>query len=333
MKFSRKSVVFSGIRQVDFQKTEIELSPSKTGILFAPSYSCVSAGTELAKLTGLQKVDFPLCLGNRAVGRVVEVGESHTLVKKGDLILAHAAHTSVAAYDGFCGKLPEEADRPEAALLGMGLVALTGAQQVAAQVGDTAVVTGAGLVGNLTAQLLKLSGVRVIIVDQVPERLAVAKACGIPHCVSGTAEEITRQVLALTDGVGAEFGLECTGVPAVVRGLPAMLARRGHMVMVGSPRGESGDMTAFLNSFHLWQPHGDLTLSGAHEWKIPPYPVPFVKHSMARNLSILCRLMIEEKLLLTPLTQVFAPSHAADAYKKLEAEKNTTLGVVFDWTR
>jgi threonine dehydrogenase-like Zn-dependent dehydrogenase len=121
-------------------------------------------------------------------------------------------------------------------------------------------------------------------------------------------------------------------VPAVVRSLPGMLARRGHMVMVGSPRGESGDMTPFLNHFHLWQTHGDLTLTGAHEWKIPPYPTPFVKHSMARNLGILCRLMIEEKLLLKPLTQVFRPSHAAEAYQKLEAEKNTTLGVVFDWT-
>ena len=331
MNFQRKSVIFSGLRQVEFKEEPVDLSPSETGILFKTSYSCISTGTELAKLTGLQKVEFPLCLGNRAVGRVIDPGQ--TDLKEGSLILAHAAHTSVLAYDGFYAPLPEDADCPEAALLGMAMVSLVGVQQAPVQVGDFAVVTGAGLVGNLAAQLLELSGARVILVDQVAERLKIAAACGISHTVTGTPLEISRRVEEIT-GAGAQIGLECTGVPAAIRDLPALMARRGHVVLVGSPRGDGGDMTPFLNHFHLWQPHGDLTLVGAHEWKTPPHPTPFVKHSMTRNVRILADLMLTKRLLLKPLlSHVFHPRNAAEAYRCLDAEKQGTLGVVFDWTK
>lgn len=332
MSYLQKSVVFTGIRKVETLTENVDLTPPPTGLLFQTRYSCISAGTELAKLTGRQVVTFPLCLGNRAVGRVVDPG-AHSGIKAGSLIFAHAAHSSIQPYSGFWAALPEEADCPEAALLGMAMVSLVGVQQVPAQLGDFAVVTGAGLVGNLAAQLLELSGVRAILVDREPGRLAVAKACGITHAIAGTPEEIGKQIAAITRGRGAEFGLECTGNPEVVGQLPAWVAQQGRVVLVGSPRGEGGDLTAFANHFHLWREHGDLTLVGAHEWKIPAQATPFLKHSMTRNAQILCDLWLGGRLKLKPLlSRVFRPTEAAEAYRLLEAESASVLGAVFDWS-
>ena len=119
-------------------------------------------------------------------------------------------------------------------------------------------------------------------------------------------------VLSLTRGEGAEFVLDCTGSPAAIAGAPAFARKGGKIVLVGSPRGEfNADFTEFLNAFHLDRSHGDLTLQGAHEWKIPLMRHPAVKHSQVRNIELIAGLMETGQLKLAQLlTDVFTPGEA-----------------------
>ena len=326
-------VVFTGVNAVACDTVEQELSPGESGVVIATQYSCVSAGTELAKLTGLQKVDFPFVPGNRAIGRVVEAGPKAE-ARVGDLVFSYTLHVSHSREVHLAVPLPEELDRPESAMLGMALVALAGVQTAQPELGDWAVVTGAGLVGQFAAQLLQLSGASVILIDRVAGRLETARECDSERVVNAAEGDPAEAVAALTGGCGARVVLECTGVPAVAMSVPTLCARSGRVVLVGSPRGEcEADVTAFLNHFHLWRPHGDLTLVGSHEWRVPARPTDYARHSQVGNVGLLAGLMATGRLITDPLlTDVFAPEHAAEAYAALRDDGETHLGVVFDWT-
>lgn len=332
MKTNVGQIIFQGINDVRFAEATRSIDPSPDGAVLATRYSCVSPGTELAKLTGLQKIKFPTCLGNRSIGRVIEVGPDCRRLKVGDLAFSHTAHASHVEAAKFTVKIPDSLDRPESALLGMAMVAITGLQQLESSLGDIAVVTGAGLVGQFAAQLLELSGITAVLVDPVEGRLKVATTCGVSH--TSTPDQALETVLGLTDGRGADHLLECTGVPAVAEGAPEFLRRSGTMVFVGSPRGEHmTDLTPFLNHVHLNRPHGDLTLRGAHEWRIPSYSDGFHRHTMERNMGILARLLDSERLKAKELlTHIVKPAHAAEGYESLKNQSGTTMGVVFDWS-
>jgi len=327
-----RHIAFTGLNEVVCETVEQELNAPESGALVQLSYTCISAGTEIAKLTGLQPGTFPFGpFGNRAVGRVVEAGSKRDDLQPGDFVFCHGPHASHAALPGLVVKLPDALDRPEMAMIGMAMVAITGLRVAQPELGDSAVVIGGGLVGQFAAQLLQLAGVKALLVDPVAGRLAIARQCGVEHAVE--ADGAVEQVMALTGGQGADYILECTGVPAVVEGAVQFAGRCAQLIMIGSPRGElQTDLTAFLNHFHLWRPQGDLTLKGAHEWKIPLYPELGGKHSMARNAHILADLILADKLKIKPLlTGVFKPEDGAGAYERLKNEKELHLGTVFDW--
>lgn len=334
MNLSVKKIIFEAVNQVVTTEESESFDLEEQDVLLETSYSCISAGTELAKLSGLQKVSYPICLGNRAVGRVLKTGATVTHVKPGDLVFSHTAHRSHSLASKLVVKLPEELDHPAAAMLGMAMVALVGVQTALGQLGDTAVITGGGLVGQFAAQLLELSGVRTILVDPVPGRLEIARQCGISHVIPAGVQT-REEIMDLTQGQGAELILECTGIPAVLEESTQYAATSGTIVMIGSPRGQrDADFVTFLNKFHLWQPQGNLTLKGAHEWKVPLYGDGFHKHSMERNAEILTRLSTSGQLKLSPLlSKVYRPDDAASAYLDLHEGKDRILGAVFDWTK
>ena len=334
MDINVKRIVFAAQNTVKCSTDRLHFDVPEYGALIETRYSCISAGTELAKLTGKQAFRYPSEIGNRAVGRVLEVGRSCSRFQPGDLVFAHTPHASVAETNGLLAHLPNKLDRPEAALIGLASVAITGVRVAQPELGDTAVVLGAGLVGQFAAQLLAIDGVRVILVDPVKERLDIARKCGIKHVIDAGDRLAADKVLDLTDGAGAEHILDCSGVPSVIASAPAMARKGGQIVLMGSPRGLfEMDLTGFLNAFHIDRPHGDLTLRGAHEWKIPLYPTEGLKHSQERNIALIADLIEDGRLKVAPLlSRTFLPERAQDAYEALANCPETVLGAVFDWT-
>lgn len=337
MKHDVRTLIFAGLHDVVTERAEQEIAAGCGRCVIQTHYSCISAGTELAKLTGLQKIDFPSPMGNRAVGRVVEAGEG-AAVAAGDLIFAHTYHVSHAEVYGMAARLPDALDVPAAATLGMAMVAITGVRTAQPELGDTCVVTGAGLVGQFAAQLMQMSGAKTILVDPCAGRLAVAKQCGVEHTAVVSGDEAVAAVMDVTGGLGADFILECTGNTAVVEGAIAYAANSATMVLVGSPRGQyDTDLTPFLHAFHLWGGQRmNMTLKGAHEWKIPlaPAATGYCKHSQVRNVRQLAEWMLSGKLKVDPLlSRVYDPDEPMAAYVDLLNSKDEVLGAVFDWTR
>lgn len=332
--FDVRRVLFPEAHRVSVVDSREALSPGTDEVLIRTYYSLISAGTELAKLNGLQSVDYPHAPGNRAVGEVLAVGHDVRRVAQGDLVFAHTPHASHVLTRGFCVRVPDGVRPEHAASLGLSLVAMTAVRVGRPELGDRAVVFGMGLVGNLCAQLYRLSGAEVVVVDTSAARLETARRCGLDYGVQSGSADTAEKILALTGGRGAEYVVDATGNPTVIETACAVARRGGEVILLGSPRGEHlADVTPLLNRVHLWREHASLTLKGAHEWRYPPYQDAFNKHSMERNAEILFGLMQSDRLALEPLlTHVLPATRAPEAYRGLLEHPEAWLGVLLDWS-
>ncbi|HEU4658609.1 MAG TPA: alcohol dehydrogenase catalytic domain-containing protein [Capillimicrobium sp.] len=116
-------------------------------------------------------------------------------------------------------KVPQEAPLEVAALFACGLTTGLGAAMYTAKVeaGSTCVVFGAGMVGLGAIVGCKLQGAeRIVCVDMSEERLGLARQHGATHTLVG-GESATEAILAMTDGFGADYTFECTGLVGVMR--------------------------------------------------------------------------------------------------------------------
>ena len=308
-------------------------------VLVRTDYSLISAATELACLSGTQTwFPFPGTPGYAAVGEIVDVGAEITAVAPGDKVHYWGGHKQFTVIDTarpqqICLKLPEGLPLPLAPFTRMAIIAMTALRVSNIELGDAVGVVGLGTVGNLAAQLARLQGGRVIGLDLNSGRLELARDCGIPYALAVNPATVKDDVGALTNGQGVTTLIEATGVPAALPDALPIVGRYGEVILLGTPRGVfQTDLTGVLDYIHL-HGHGNVTFKGAHEWRYPVARDPFVKHSMERNSEIAMALISSGDLQVTHLhTHTLSPYEAERAYRGLQREKETYVGVVFDWT-
>ncbi|MBO1900381.1 alcohol dehydrogenase catalytic domain-containing protein [Leucobacter weissii] len=135
-------------------------------------------------------------------------------------------------------KIPSEVPSAVAALIGCSIATGIGAVLNTADVraGQTAVVVGAGGVGQAIVLGLKLAGAsRIIAVDLSDDRLEIARQLGATDTVRGDDPEAVARVRALAGGAGVDFAFDAIGVPKVTEGMPAYVKSGGAIVLVGMP--------------------------------------------------------------------------------------------------
>jgi len=334
------SVLFTGANRVDVQQIDDDIGQLRAhDVLVRTDYSLISAATELACLSGTQAwFPFPATPGYAAVGEVVDVGDEITALTPGDKVHYWGGHKQYTVVDTarpqqICLKLPEGLPLRLAPFTRMAIIAMTALRISDIELGDHVGVVGLGTVGNFAAQLAGLQGGRVIGLDLNSGRLELARDCGIPHALAINPATVKDDVAEITKGEGVSTLIEATGVPAALPDALPIVGRYGEVILLGTPRGVfETDLTSVLDYIHL-HGHGNVTFKGAHEWRYPVTRDPFVKHSMERNSEIAMDLISSGDLQVTPLhTHTLSPYEAERAYRGLQREKETYVGVVFDWS-
>ena len=334
------SVMFTGPEQVEVWQLEEDIGPlGAHDVLVKTEYSLVSAATELACLSGSQAwFPFPATPGYAAVGEVVDVGEKVSALSPGDKVFYWGGHKQYNVIDTsnprqICIKAPDGIPLPLAPFTRMITVAMTALRISTIELGDFVGVVGLGSVGNFAAQLAGLQGGRVIGLDLSAGRVELAQSCGVPHALVIDRATIAAKVDELTGNQGVTTLIEATGVPAALPDALPIVGRYGEVILLGTPRGVfETDLTSVLDYIHL-HGHGNVTFKGAHEWRYPVARDPFVKHSLERNSEIALELMRSGSLQVAPLhTHTLSPYEAEKGYRGLQREKDSYVGVVFDWT-
>ncbi len=337
MKFKRVTFAAPGEVVLETVETEWEIG-SPTEVIVRNHFSLISAGTELACLSGREPwFPLPRTPGYAAVGEVIEKGDGVTKLNRGDLVFTHGPHAeyfkidTTDRYAGSCLKLPPGI-RPDLALFTrMASIAITSLRVARIEVGDHVLVTGLGQVGNLAAQLAILQGAYVIGADLSPKRCACAQECGIGTTVDARDPDWIEQVRRLSGDRGVTTAIEATGLSAMVTKVIPLMAPFGEIILLGTPRAPfETDATEIFSHIHL---PGYVSLKGALEWRFPTFKDEFVKHSVERNSAILLELIASGKIRVAPLyTHRMRPEDAAEAYAGLRDKKDEYVGVAFDWT-
>ena len=334
-----KQVVIHGEGKVSLDDAEISDATPPGEILVETEATFISAGTELSGYQGLNPgrpmpgpPDYPLAPGYLNVGRVLAVGDDVHEFRAGDRVFSFARHAShhYAAVDGVVVAVPEEIDSQTAAASWLAGIALTSVQASDVSLNDWVAVFGLGMVGNLAAQLFKLSGARVIGIDPVPFRRGLAREVGIEHTVGGSDEEVGSRIRELCGPEGAGITVEAVGHSRVAEEAAELTAPYGELILLGTQRADyQADLTHLMRQIHWkW-----LDVKGAQVWRIPLRPARGVKHSSYRNALLVVDLIKSGRLEIDKLiSHRMRPDEIADAYELLLNSKDTCSGIAIDWT-
>ncbi len=313
-----------------------------TEALLTVETSVISAGTELANLTGLDPTvrqpgawnAYPWRPGYGTVGRVEAVGNAFPWAQPGQRVFCFGRHASRQVYthiDPYKTIFPVPEDLPpvELVMLRMALIAMTAPQVSGVQPGDTVAIFGLGAVGNLAAQLYQLMGARVMAFDPLPQRCELARRCGITQAMSLPIAEQVQAVRDWTGGKGATITVDAVGQTGIIEQCVKATATFGQVILLGSPRkAATVNITPTFSDIHLrW-----LSVRGALEWRLPGYESSGRTPSIEANLNQLMRYMQKGELQIQPLiSHIIAPDAIPSAYAGLLRQPDTYWGVVIDW--
>ena len=132
-------------------------------------------------------------------------------------------------------RLPDGLRFAEAAMLEAVSVAMHAVRLTPPEKGETAVVIGAGMIGALTAQAARGYGYeRVVVADVDENRLKLIKELGFAAALQATGEELVEQVLAMTDGRGADAVFEAVGKNETVNVAIDCARKGGRVTLIGN---------------------------------------------------------------------------------------------------
>ena len=335
-------VIITGQREVSLQSLPLDqgdLAPHE--VLIETERSFISAGTELAGYTATDAdvykegswCCYPWKSGYGNVGRVLAAGSDHRAFL-GKRVYTNGPHASVFRYGTdllyrIIAPVPEGISLEEAVAVRMAMVSMSGLDVARPEYVRWVVVIGLGMVGNLAAQLFRLTGAQVIGVDPSARRREIALQCGIPHVLSGTEEEIAAGVAELTGGKLAGVAVDAVGHSAVSLQALRLTAQGGEVIVLGSPRTAfSGNLTEVFRAAHMrW-----ITIKGALEWYLPTESVLEHAYTQQKKLAALYAWIADGRLSLRPLlTHILPPQEIKTAYEGLLERKEEYVGVILKW--
>ncbi len=334
-------------------------------VLVSVAASCISPGTELSSMKGAslslwdrararpdqvrkvletaraqglretrrlvgQKLAAAYPAGYSAAGRVIAAGRGVEDIQVGGLVAcagsAEAYHAEIIrAPRNLVVPIPDKLDLNAASTVTLGAIALQGVRRANPTLGETFVVAGLGLLGQLTVQILKANGCRVIGTDTRQGRLDTASSLGADATMKAADGAVVERVHRLTGGVGAD-GVIITAASrseGVIAEALRLTRRKGRCVIVG-------DVNMDIDRADIYEKEIDVLIStsygpgrydSAYERDGLDYPVGYVRWTENRNMAAYLDLLASGKVDTDPLVGgAFEISEAREAYGSLNGD-------------
>ncbi|MCU0340301.1 MAG: bi-domain-containing oxidoreductase [Spirosomaceae bacterium] len=263
------------------------------------------------------KLGQPLPLGYCNVGEVIEVGEGVSDIRIGDRVTSNGPHAEIVCVPrNLVAKIPDGVTDEEAAFTVIGSIGLQGVRLLNPTLGETVVVIGLGLIGLLTAELLRINGCRVIGFDLDETKLQIARQKGIIAVNSGAGNDPVQFVESLTNGIGADGVIITASVKSdeLISQAARMSRKRGRIILVGVV-GLNLSRAEFYEkelSFQVSCSYGPGRYDDDYEQKGADYPLAFVRWTENRNFQTILQLLSTGLLDVKPLITEVVPLHQYD---------------------
>lgn len=279
-----------------------------------------------SRVTGMLNAGTPT--GYSAAGRVVAVGDQVEGFSAGDLVACagagianHAEWIDVPV--NLAVRLPQGLGTAEGSTVTLGAIALQGVRRANPTLGETIVVIGLGVLGQITQQLLRASGIRVIGLDVDPLRVALARSIGMPYGFDGSEPDVPARVRQLTDGFGADAVIITAAASEnsdIIATAMRCCRRKGRVVIVGV-------VGLNLQRHEFYTKELDVLISSSYgpgrydpmyEEQGQDYPLPYVRWTENRNMEEYLRLLAAGGVSITSLNpKVYPLEKATEAYASL----------------
>jgi predicted dehydrogenase/threonine dehydrogenase-like Zn-dependent dehydrogenase len=272
-----------------------------------------------------------LATGYSAAGVVVAVGTEVDGFVIGDRVACagagianHAELIDVPV--NLAVRVPDSVGLDAASTVTLGAIAMQGVRRAEPTLGEAIGVIGLGILGQLTVQLLRAAGCRVLSADLDPERVALAVA----HDAEDASGDFPARARALTGGFGADAVIVTAATPSSdpMHHAAQACRRKGRVVIVG-------DVGLELRRSDLYEKELDVRMStsygpgrydAVYEIAGQDYPLGYVRWTENRNMEEYLRLIAEEAIDLGNLPQKrYVIDKAQEAYAELNAERKPML--------
>ncbi|MEF3303610.1 zinc-dependent alcohol dehydrogenase [Paenibacillus sp. GYB003] len=305
-------------------------------------YSAISPGTEMLIIDRSKHVEQALALGYSSAGIVREVGEGVDKLAVGQRVACYGApfvrHAErIAVPKHLVAPLPDHVDMREAAFVAHGAIAIHALRQADLRFGETAVVVGLGILGQLLCQIANSAGFRVIGFDLLPERGEQLRASGAGWACA-TAEELAEAIRIRSEGAGADAVFVCAGGKAggLIDQSMEWLRDRGKIVIVGDVKTEF-DRNAMFNKeiqVLISRAGGPGRYDPTYEKAGVDYPIGYVRWTEGRNMGEYVRLLADGKVRVgSMITSTVPVDRAATAYERFISDPRGQLGVLLAYER
>jgi predicted dehydrogenase/threonine dehydrogenase-like Zn-dependent dehydrogenase len=287
----------------------------------------------------------PKTLGYSLVGEVIGVGAKVEGVGMGDRVACagagHANHAAVAAIPGnLFVPVPVGVADEDAAYVTLGAIAMHGLRQANQQFGASVMIVGLGLVGQITLQLCRAAGLKVIGLDLDDAKLDLARNHGAALAAKPDDHALADQVAAMTDGFGVDavlltVGSKDSGAPFAM--VVPHCRDRARVVVVGDVKMDISRNDYFKKELEIVQSrsYGPGRYDPAYEEKGRDYPIGYVRWTERRNMAAFMDMLAAGVLDMQALTtHRFPVEKAGDAYDLVSGNtQEFTVGIVLTYAK
>jgi predicted dehydrogenase/threonine dehydrogenase-like Zn-dependent dehydrogenase len=315
------STAGAGRSRVTLETVDVTMSPALPGGLPASELDTTGWG-----------------VGYSAAGEVEAVGAGITDLAPGDLVACAGAGQAnhadwINVKRNLVVRVPNGVPLSSAASTTIGAIALQGVRRATPQLGDIIAVVGLGLIGQITVQLLKANGCRVLGLDLDPQRVSRAQALGLTAGASDP-ETFKQLVRDHTKGYGADRTLltAATRSDALINMAMDITRPKGAVIIVG-------DVGLNVQRAVFYRKEIDLLMSTsygpgrydpAYEVEGRDYPYGYVRWTQNRNMQAYLELIANGSLNIeTLIDRVITIEEAPAGYRALLKEEGAPpLGVL-----
>ena len=332
-----KRIVFTEPRKAELLICDTKPMTAES-IVVKTSVSTVSAGTERANLLGNPNisiggepsVSFPRQLGYSSSGIITEVGEGVRNLKAGDRVaLFGSLHSEYNVLHSTAAvKIPDSVTMGDGAKMYIATFPLAAIRKCGVEIGESALVMGLGILGQIAVQLLRCAGAAPIIAaDLLPERREQALRAGADYALDPREPDFKERVKELTGG-GAQVCIEVTGVGAGLDSALDCMARFGRVALLGCTRDKEFSIDYYRKV------HGPgITLIGAHTNARPSTESHHGYYTHADDIRALLKLIELKRLDLSLLdTEIYSPDECGNVYERLAENRDFPTVAQFDWS-
>jgi predicted dehydrogenase/threonine dehydrogenase-like Zn-dependent dehydrogenase len=287
----------------------------------------------------MNKLEAPSALGYSCAGEVIAVAFDVTDFRPGDLVAcggAGAVHAEVVAVPvNLCAKIQGHVAMQEAAFTTIGAIAMQGIRQADLRLGENCVVIGLGVVGQITLQLLRASGVKAIGIDTDNKQVKLASRSS--SLVYNRNKEDIESIISLeTNGYGADAVIitAATSSTDPVDFAGAVCRKKGKVIIVGAVPTGFTRKNYYIKELDLRMSssYGPGRHDAEYEEKGIDYPQAYVRWTENRNMQAFADLLASRDISMQEvITHTFAFENAPEAYQLILDRSEPFAGMVLQY--